>query len=422
MKELLTRVADILPKDSYLVGGTVRDLLLNKAPRDIDLLVKGEANLYAQKLAEVLGGNFFGFEKENLPLREKVYTVLLPSKEGKIRLDIASYTDLFEDLSHRDFTINAMAWKLSDFLKKKKNIVDPFGGSEDLKKGIIREVSKTSFDEDPLRILRAYRLAQQLSFSIDPLTRGLIKEKAFLIRNISKERVVNELMEIFSFSKTYKTLGLLSEDKVDIAVFDAKLNPNSITSLEKFEQLKNEGFLQKLKKNFKIFENLFLGKYSTDTATKLAVFFYTLPQKGKGLLENYPFGGDLKRFIKNTIEGYEALKSLHLESLEGKHFYLKRFEPYLYPIGVLSKIFGNYGKFKNLIRFYKRWKEYSHPLLDGRKIISLTGIKPSPLVGKILTKLILAQLEGKVETEKQAEEFVKKLLYAEENKSGNQKK
>ena len=103
------------------------------------------------------------------------------------------------------------------------------------------------------------------------------------------------------------------------------------------------------------------------------------------------------------------------------HEYLKRFSPYLYPIGVLAKIYGAYDRFERVIHFYRRWKEYSKPLIGGREIIHLLGIKPSPLVGEILEKLVLAQLEGKVKTKKEAQEFVKNLLYAEKDKGGNPK-
>ena len=419
-KEFLTLIGQYLPRETYLVGGFVRDYLLGREIKDIDLIVRNDAKNCAQLLAKRLKGSYFGFEKNNLPLRGEVYTVLIPFRGKDIRVDISSFERLEEDLAHRDFTINAMAWRLEDFLSNRENLIDPFGGREDLKRRLIRAVSPTSFDEDPLRILRAYRLAQHLDFAVEPSTRRLIVEKAPLLNSVAPERILGEIMEIFSKKGTYKTLKALKEDDIDIYTFVGKITSEPILGVEMFENLQREGFTQHLIKTLSAKKESFLGNYGLVTATKLAVFLHTFPNREE-FLKRYPLGEKLKRFLNLSIEGFQVLKTLPTKGVKDLHEYLKRFSPYLYPIGVLAKIYGNYDRFERVIRFYRRWKEYSKPLIGGREIIHLLGIKPSPLVGEILEKLVLAQLEGKVKTKKEAQEFVKNLLYAEKDKGGNPK-
>lgn len=419
-KEFLTLLSKYLPEETYLVGGFVRDYLLGRETKDIDLIVRGNAKSYAQRLAETLKGSHFGFEKNNIPLRGEIYTVLIPFKGKSVRVDISPFTSLEEDLAHRDFTVNAIAWKLRDFLEGRKKLTDPFGGREDLKKRIIRVVSERAFDEDPLRILRAYRLAQHLGFAVEPFTRKLIKEKADLLNSVAPERVLSEILEIFSKKGTYKTLEELQEDGADTYTFGGKIQPKSIVGTEKFETLQEEGFTKYLKEKLNAKEETFLGNYGLDTATKLVVFLYDFPNR-EVFFKRYPLGEKLSKFLKLSMEGFQTLKNISPKGTKELHRYLKRFSPYLYPIGVLAKIYGNRKSFEKIANFYDKWKELSKPLLNGREIISLGRLKPSPLIGEILEKLVLAQLEGKVKTKQQAEEFVKNLLYAEKNKGRNPK-
>ncbi len=110
-KEFLTLLSKYLPEETYLVGGFVRDYLLGRETKDIDLIVRGNAKSYAQRLAETLKGSHFGFEKNNIPLRGEIYTVLIPFNGKNVRVDISPFTSLEEDLAHRDFTVNAIARK-----------------------------------------------------------------------------------------------------------------------------------------------------------------------------------------------------------------------------------------------------------------------------------------------------------------------
>ncbi len=409
MRDLISEIARHLPEESYLVGGFVRDYLLGREINDIDIALKGDPKHYAHLLAERLKGSYFGFSKNNVPARGEVYTVYIPYKGEMVRVDLSGFEDLKADLSERDFTINALAWKLSDFLKGEKRIIDPFGGLKDLKQRVIRAVSPRVLENDPLRMLRAYRLAQSLGFSIDPATREFIRQKGELIKKVAPERVLNELLKIFAKGGGAKTLSLLKEDKFDRYLFGFEIPEESLKGVESFEKLQREGFTEKLKRETDFGEKTFLGEFDADTLLKLAIFLYPT-RRWEEFLRLYPFGEDATKFVKNTLEGYRLLKKLPLEDTAEKHRYLKRFSKYLYPIGVLSKIYGDFERFAKILDFYNRWKSLSKPLLGGREIINLFGIKPSPLVGEILESLVLAQLEGKVRDKTQAVGFVKGFL------------
>jgi len=398
---ILNRIAEKLPANTHLVGGFVRDHLLGKESYDIDLITDKNPKELAQKLAEELKGAYFGFEKENLPLREKVYTVVAPFKGKKIRLDLSQFKDLKEDLAERDFTINALAIPLKDFVQGSAKVIDYFGGIEDLKKGLIRAVKLENLLKDPLRMLRAYRLAQQLNFKIEPATREFIKKHKEKIKEAAPERVVVELFKAVKYPNSYKFFEQIYSDSVLKTLF-GKL------SEENFNRFLD--LLKEIERNISKFSFLkrgkaYLGEFDEETALKWIAFFTFLPSQQK-VLRVYPFGGDFKKCVNLTLEGLEALKNLNIKSVENLYRYLKRFESCLYPIAVIGfYLFPE--KVDKLVDFYQeRFLPNKKPLLDGREIINLLGIKPSPIVGRLLESLVLGQLEGKVRNKEEAKRYI----------------
>jgi len=202
---------------AYLVGGYVRDKLLGKISNDIDIMVIGDAIQFAKQISDLL----------NTPLvavYQKFGTALI--NPGELKIEFASarkesylkhsrkpkveFSDLEDDLARRDFTINALAVPLFD----SNEIIDMFNGMDDLKNKIIRtplEPYKT-FDDDPLRILRAIRFASTLNFSIAQETFEAINSlKSRLVNNkvVSQERITNEFLLILMSDKPSVGLDLL---------------------------------------------------------------------------------------------------------------------------------------------------------------------------------------------------------------------
>jgi len=414
LKALISTIGTLLPRESYLVGGFVRDYLLGRKIDDIDIIVRGDLDSIVPPLAKKLNADLFGFKKENLAIRDRVYTLLVPFEGKRLRIDLSEFKDLKEDLLKRDFTINAMAWKLEDFVQGKEEIIDPYGGIEDLKQKLIRAVRLENLLEDPLRMLRAYRLAHALKFEIDKETREFIKNHTDAIKKVAGERVVAELLKALTYPNADRFFREIYKDNIlsTLVGFEIEDIRPTLEELQKFEQLLKEEFIESLAQRLEWKSKTFLGQFNEAPLLRLLVFLKNLPpHKAEKFVKTYPFGGEASEYILKSLEGYRLLRENPPRGVKEIYLYLKRFKRFLLPIGVLAKVSGSWNSFERVLDFYlNRYKPYSKPLLSGKEIIKLGNLKPSPLVGEILEKLILAQLEGKIRNREEAIKFVKNLL------------
>lgn len=182
----------------YLVGGTVRDMLLGQVPKDLDLVCR-QAGELAAKTA----------------LNKNAALVSMGKKPGETcfrvidRADRDSFLDISEmrgetinnDLNHRDFTINAIAIRISED-GVSCEIIDPLNGMQDIRNRLVRMTDETAFRTDPLRILRAIRLSGQLGFSITKETLKEMELGACLLNTAAAERIMTELMLMLKRSKS----------------------------------------------------------------------------------------------------------------------------------------------------------------------------------------------------------------------------
>ncbi|MCR4328646.1 MAG: CCA tRNA nucleotidyltransferase [Patescibacteria group bacterium] len=205
--------------EAYLVGGCVRDLLLKKEPKDWDIATNATPQEVQKLFEDSVYENTFGtvgVKTDSEDPRIKIVEVTTYRIEGK-------YTDMRhpdevkfaktieEDLSRRDFTINALALSTVEGMAAK--IVDPFHGQEDLKNGIIRTVGDPTerFNEDALRLMRAVRLAVELGFAIDSVTRNAIAMQSESLAMIARERVRDEFIKIIEAMDAAKGILLLED-------------------------------------------------------------------------------------------------------------------------------------------------------------------------------------------------------------------
>jgi tRNA nucleotidyltransferase/poly(A) polymerase len=184
--------------EGYIVGGYVRDLLLARPTRDLDLVVKGEALAVAREAADVLGGAFVLLDKERHTARVVVRDVGV-----RYYLDFATLQGktLYTDLGARDFTINAMALDVQDNARE-PCIIDPFDGRRDLESRTVRAVSDAVFQDDAIRLLRAVRFAAELDLEVELQTEQLMERDASLIGQVSAERVRDELCKILDTGRS----------------------------------------------------------------------------------------------------------------------------------------------------------------------------------------------------------------------------
>ncbi len=198
---------------SYLVGGFVRDALLERHTADIDIAVATDAPEIASDLAIARGGRYVLLDEVN-----RVGRVIVAGEEtGRWVLDFSTVTGNIEhDLARRDFTIDAMAVDLGKLEEDYSHVqlIDPFGGWDDLHRGVIRAVSDSTFESDAVRLLRAVRLAAELGFSIESKTEALIRRYCHLIARVAGERVREELLRLLAvpgqFLPYLDKLGLLT--------------------------------------------------------------------------------------------------------------------------------------------------------------------------------------------------------------------
>ncbi len=189
----------------YLVGGAVRDILLNRPVHDLDFVVSGPTRKLAQEVACVLDGALYVLDEE----RDTTRVVLNVNGPERLLLDFATLRaeNLEGDLRGRDFTINAMAFNVSDPAR----LIDPLGGFVDLREKRIRACSPTSLQEDPARVLRAVRQALSLHFLIDPKTQRLIRAAAPLLARVSPERQRDELFKMLGGSQVSLAVQVLDQ-------------------------------------------------------------------------------------------------------------------------------------------------------------------------------------------------------------------
>ncbi|MHB8378000.1 MAG: HD domain-containing protein [Dehalococcoidia bacterium] len=194
----------------YLVGGTVRDVLLGREAHDLDLAIEGDAHAWARHLAGALGGHFVALDDER-----DVARVMLDDGHEPWWIDVAAlHGTLDDDLRRRDFTVDAMAVRLGGH-----DIIDPCGGLRDLDARVVRMTSPAALDADPLRLLRGVRIAAELGFALEPETAAAIRERAPGVPAAAAERRRDELCGILALDRAEPGLRLLD----DIGLLDALL-------------------------------------------------------------------------------------------------------------------------------------------------------------------------------------------------------
>ena len=210
LKEIneIIKLAQETETEVYVVGGYLRDFLLKKESLDIDLAVSDKVENFAKKLAKKINGKCFKLHDDLQTYRVAVFNN--PALEY-IDVSLIQGKNIKDDLSRRDFTINALAVKIEKFDNIKKNIIDYFNGIKDLKKKEIKAVSKNVFNDDPLRMLRAFRIASEYKFKISKETLSLIKKSSSKIATIAGERIKNELFRILSNKKSSQYIAMIDE-------------------------------------------------------------------------------------------------------------------------------------------------------------------------------------------------------------------
>ncbi|HWZ85109.1 MAG TPA: hypothetical protein VN032_02845 [Thermoanaerobaculia bacterium] len=228
----------------FLAGGVVRDLLLGRPIRDVDLVIEGDAQAFARRLAARLGAQVRAHE------RFATATLLLPGGET---LDVAATrreryerpgalptvepgAPIEQDLGRRDFTVNAIALELG----ARARVLDPLGGREDLARGVVRALHDGSFRDDPTRALRAARYANRLGFRVEARTRDWLDAalEGGALDRISADRLRREVGLVLGEPGRSGAVALLQRLGIDGAIHPAlRHRPGALARLRRAEAL-----------------------------------------------------------------------------------------------------------------------------------------------------------------------------------------
>ncbi len=404
----------------YVVGGTLRDFLSQKACTDFDLTGKNAANL-GSSFARSLDLTYVPLD--NTPGRETV-RVILDQKQ----LD---FTDLQgenieEDLSQRDFTINAMGQLLSEFLSGRKNIIDPFNGQEDLKNKTLRVLQGPIFQSDPIRILRAFRFAATLGFEIEAETLKKIVLHKNLLMEPAQERIWHELSTFF---KTTGTMPLL-ETMHHCGVLECLIPISESIQVQTFSHYqKLENLLKEPEKTFPDYLEAF---NSDDFVNNQYLFKLSLLLNRRH--ENQPTDTPISQ-VSNLRASNAEVKVID-QTLKGARCLAESYSkngpdlspPEMYELiqiiqeGLLASValFAAGNPSDDVIQFCNHLlKFYYHqffpgvnekPFLNGDNLILQFKLSPSPLFGKILYQIQKAQVLGNITNQNEASKLAEDLI------------
>ena len=375
----------------YLVGGVVRDLLLGQANLDLDLVVEGDAISLAQQLIPLNQGKItthprFGtaklqWDKWSVDLataRSETYAKpgALPSvKPGSIE----------SDLFRRDFTINAMAIYLTP--SHYGELIDRYGGRDDLEHKLIRILHEKSFTDDATRIWRGLRYEQRLNFQLEPNTLKLLKRDIPMLDTISGDRIRYEMECILQEEFPEKTLRRAEELEVL-----AKLHPS----------LKGNGWLAGKFKQARQLSSPDLppvGLY-------LALLVYPLTtEETKHLISYLRLPKSQAQTLRDTIDLKAKLESLANSELTPSSIY-SLLHGYSSPAIIANSLACDFPVARQHIRLFQDKLRYVKPVLTGNDLLRM-GIAPGPRIKEILNLLHEARLDGRVTSKRSEESLVK---------------
>ena len=363
----------------YLVGGPLRDKILGRKTKDIDILVDKLITTVGSELAKTLNAKFQYYQDFNtgtITLNDQHIDIAQTRKEIYLHPGVLPKVfpaDLVSDLFRRDFTINAMAQDLTT-----GELIDPYQGLKDLKKRVIRVLHEKSFIDDPTRIFRAIRFAERFNFKIEPNTlkwlRAAITQK--LPSLLSGERILNELRLIVKEAKCERMIERLNRAGLFESLFGKKL---LITFFRQFRKVEK----------------------SADANLEL---IHILAQFDS--LNNFPITKQESAAIRDWQRFHQIRKSL-LKARRPSEIYkiLKGFSNEALGIAVLVEDKSINLKIKNYQNRYRR----VNTQIGGDDIKAL-GINPGVIYKKLLEDILFARLDGKVKTQADELRLLKKMI------------
>ncbi|MDK2835397.1 MAG: hypothetical protein PWP21_174 [Thermosediminibacterales bacterium] len=395
-------LADRLGYKAYLVGGFVRDLLLELKSCDIDIVIDGDCFEFGKILSEQLEGRFKKYERFltgkiilSSGMSIDIATARTEYYKSPASLPIVERGNIKTDMFRRDFTINALAISLNknDF----GNIIDYFNGIKDLNKRILRVIHKNSFNDDPTRIFRGIRLKVRYGLSFEKKTNLLLKAAVEngVINKLSSDRLRNEIFLMLKEKHPEENIKELLLYKI----LD-KLFPDNGIDSEIIEKIKSAKHLIKRINRKKIVSDV-----NENTVLLLILF------KNHNFIEQIVSRLNLpKKTAKDVmcLKEYKIILAELNKCNRPSKIYelLNRYSNEF--IVFLLIVSYNFTTAKNIIRYFKTAKDIRLNI-TGHTLTKM-GIKPGPKFKMILNQVRKLKLDGKISTKEEEIMFVSKLL------------
>ena len=442
--------------NSYLVGGFVRDLILNYENFDRDIIIENcDIKELTKKIANDIDASFVPLDTEN-----KIYRIVLKDKINYIDFAAPIEDNIEKDLLRRDLTLNAIAFDIN-----KGKFIDISGGLKDIENKTIKGISEQNFIDDPLRLLRVFRFYSKLGFRIDSSLKDIIKKYNANILSPAKERVNTELLKLFEGK--YTDSALIEMDKLGLLehIFpimkEVKKIPNNPHhhldlfnhSIETVKQVQIY-YETSCEENKEHLDSNTMGNVKRLAFLKLAAFLHDIGKPSTWTIEE---GTGKHRFFKHDDAGSKLASSIlkELKFSKKQISYIQKLIKYhIYPSAVVCSdgftektqmrfyrkmgeevidvivlaaadrlsaqgpeiteeiTSNNLNGLKMMLDNYIKLRKSIKPLpklLDGNEIMQIKNLNQCKELGLIIKKLHEAQLSGDITTKDEAIDFIKQI-------------
>ena len=392
----------------YLVGGPVRDVLLGTSVKDLDFVVEGDGPQVARQLAAALGGEVVVHDRFGTSTLLKGHSrVDIVSARREVyphpaALPQVSPGAISDDLARRDFSINALALPLA---MRQPELLDPHGGVEDIRRGLIRVLHPGSFVDDTTRIFRAVRYEQRFAFRIEDSTRTLLSDaiQQGHVTCLTSDRLRHELERILEEDRPDLALGRALELGALAAIHPClgdSMAPSRLKAIAAFDSARRESH----------------GTGVGPLAYIAALIYPLTGGQAEELINRLNMPKAWTRPVRDVIVLREREKDIAVPDLRPSR--LVPLVEGLSTEAVLAvSLLTDSSTVARRLTEYLNELQYQAPALNGNDLLAL-GVPAGPLVGQILEKLREARLDGEVSTEEDERRLVREILTREKGTSG----
>ena len=398
----------------FLVGGSVRDLLLNRRTTDFDFTLQSDTLTFVKMFANSINAHFIQLE-ENPPTARII--VNLPDEvPSQFQIDFTQFRGetLADDLRLRDLTINAMAIPLEAIMESDNpEVIDPCDGQSDLSSRLLRFPGEQVIVDDPLRMMRIFRFAAQLDFEISEVSLEQVQTHQHRLPNVSRERMRDELLKMLKVEKSAPYLQQMGKAGLLAQVFPTgDILPCYWDMLDHFETFPLPESLDSHRDEISIFLNEEMEMFAhRKSLIKLCILFQESVNDMEDLLKLSRKSG---QFLKSLVSGHQLLLDCDytrneiidfLRAAGSDWWGILLFSTVIQPISS-ERIRGVVDIYHNhLLSILKHGR-----LITGKDLILHFGLKAGKEIGTLLEQVEKRQFYGEIRTREEAIKFVEDLM------------